>query len=201
MADAPLPLSEDPRWRRLHETGWRCKGCNEEHFGLMEFAYDHPHYWQDEGDPQPNSAILSADHILTEDFCIIKDGDEQYFFIRAILPLPIVGTEDEFWAYGVWASAFANSFNAYLEIFDSPHGGDSSPLLGRLSSQINGYPDTLNMKCTLVPQDNRQRPHIVLDEESNHPLVEEQINGISFDRILELHKINGYDISAALSDG
>ena len=70
---------------------------------------------------------------------------------------------------------------------------------GWFSNRLNGYPDTLNLKCQVRPRDGRQRPHIEL-ESTEHPLALEQRNGITFDRLLEIYAANGHDLRAALSD-
>jgi len=71
---------------------------------------------------------------------------------------------------------------------------------GRIANRLEGYADTLNLKCHVLPQDWRQRPLVRL-EATDHPLAVEQQTGITFDRLLELYALNGHDLSAAFASG
>jgi hypothetical protein len=64
---------------------------------------------------------------------------------------------------------------------------------------LKGYPDTLNLKCQVLPQEGRQRPFVEL-EPTAHPLAVEQREGATFDRILEIYALYGHDMRSALSD-
>src|SRR5262249_38464044 len=70
---------------------------------------------------------------------------------------------------------------------------------GWFSNRLRGYPDTFNLKCQVHPRSGRRRPYIQL-EPIDHPLVREQRNGITFDRLLEIYAIHGHDLQAALTN-
>jgi hypothetical protein len=189
-----VPLSHDPRWIRLHDREWVCSCCGERHRGLFDIACDKPDFWPGPDEQSPNSEVLISDNVLTEDFCIL---DGEHFFVRCVLRLPIIGAADDHFAYGVWATLSKKNFDIYLDVFDAGNGGDLGPWFGWFSNRLPGYPDTLNLKCQVHPQPERQRPHIEL-EPTDHPLAIEQQHGITFDRLLDIYALSGHDLRAAL---
>jgi hypothetical protein len=76
-----MQQSEDPRWQRFSELAWECSSCGLAHAGLFDLASDDPVFWQGSTDKRPNSAVLGADNVLTEDFCII--GQHYFVALRA----------------------------------------------------------------------------------------------------------------------
>jgi hypothetical protein len=182
--------SEDPRWQRFSELAWECTSCGLTHAGLFDLASDEPYFWEGGIDKRPNSAVLGAGNVLTEDFCII---DGQHYFVRCVLKLPLVGLSGKSFGFGVWATLSKTNFALYYENFDSGQRGTLGPWFGWFSNRLRGYPDTLNLKCRMHPQAARQRPYIEL-EPTDHPLAVEQRSGITFDRLLELYAINGHDM-------
>jgi hypothetical protein len=98
MAENSATVSNDPRWQALHSEDRICPSCGRTHHGLFDLAIDRPVHFLDGGEPKPNRDIWSSAHILTEDFCIINNED---FFIRCVLELPIRGVADTKFSYGV----------------------------------------------------------------------------------------------------
>ena len=145
----------------------------------------------------PNSALDLDGDFLSEDFCVLRG---EHFFVRAVLELPIIGGDAKRFGFGVWSTLSRPNFERYVDTFDS--GGEHAelgPWLGWFSNRLAGYPDTLNLKCRLHFQADRQRPKIEL-EPTEHPLAVEQRDGMTFDRLLEIYAINGHDIRRSLSD-
>ena len=199
MSDSmDLSLSRDPRWLKLHDHAWICPCCGKTHQGLFDIACDKPDFWQRPEEQSPNSEVLTSGNVLTnvlsEDFCILNG---EHFFVRCVLPLPIIGATHEHFAFGVWATLSKKNFNVYLDAFDAGDSGSLGPWFGWFSNRLPGYPDTLNLKCQVYPQGNRQRPHIML-EATDHLLAIEQRQGITFDRLLEIYALSGHDMRAAL---
>jgi hypothetical protein len=189
-------LSSDPRWRRMLERAWRCSSCQGEHRGLLDLACDNPESWRGSGEKSPNSALDLSGNFLSEDFCVLEG---QYFFVRAVLELPIIGGGGEEFGFGVWSTLSRKNFERYIETFDSGQREGLGPWLGWFSNRLKGYPDTLNLKCRLHLQSGRQRPKVEL-ELTEHPLAVEQRSGITFDRLLEIYAINDHDIRPSLTD-
>jgi hypothetical protein len=166
------------------------------HGGLFDMATPAPDHWGGDIKPKPNWKVLSSPEVLTEDFCVMN-GEK--FFIRCRLPLPVIGTSDVAFGFNVWSSLSKQNFDLYFETFDGGKQGELGPWFGWFSNRLQGYPDTLNLKCFVHPQSNRMRPLIEL-ERSEHPLAVEQREGITFDRILEIYALYGHDIRPALMD-
>jgi hypothetical protein len=192
----PSDLNQDPRWIRFHDRNWLCPCCGMRHAGLFDLACGKPEFWQGSEEKSPNSVVRTSDNILTEDFCVL--GGE-YFFVRCVLQLPVVGASDIYFGFGVWATLSKRNFNIYLDTFDSGHQGDLGPWFGWFSNRLKGYPDTLKSKCHVAPREGRNRPYIEL-ESTSHPLAIEQREGITFDRLLEIYALNGHELRNALSD-
>ena len=191
----PLDLSRDPRWLRLHDRDWICPCCRTKHAGLFDLACDSPDFWQGSQQKRPNSEVIGSRNVLTEDFCILEG---EHFFVRCVLHLPVVGTSETHFGFGIWATLSKKNFGLYLDTFDSGDQGALGPWFGWFSNRLKGYPDTLNLKCQVLPRAGRQRPLIEL-EPTDHPLAVEQQNGISFDRILEIYALHEHDLRGALT--
>ena len=195
-AEATDDLANDPRWRRLWDRPWSCSACRGVHQGLLDLACGKPEQWPGVEDKALNSALDLSGNFLSEDFCVL---DGQHFFVRAVLELPIMGGGEQRFGVGVWSTLSRETFNRYIETFDSSEQDWIGPWFGWFSNRLKGYPDTLNLKCRVHPVSGRQRPRVEL-EATPHPLALEQKSGISFDRVLELYAINGHDIRQSLCD-
>ena len=189
-------LTNDPRWRRLWDNPWSCSICGETHQGLIDLAFGKPEQWLGVEDKAPNSALDLSGNFLSEDFCVLEG---QYFFVRAVLELPIRGSGGQLFGLGAWATLWREDFVRYVAAFDSGEQDELGPWFGRFSNRLEGYPDTLNLKCKVHPVSGRRRPRVEL-EPTHYPLAVEQRSGITFDRLLELFAINGHDIRSSLSD-
>jgi hypothetical protein len=194
-------LDQDPRWIRLHDRNWLCPCCGGQHGGLFDLAVDRPDFWQGSEEKSPNSEMPASDdvminNVLTEDFCVVEG---EHFFVRCVLPLPIIGASGTSFGFGVWTTLSKANFTLYRDTFDDGHQGSLGPWFGWFSNRLKGYPDTLNLKCQVIPRDGRSRPHIAL-EPTSHPLAIEQRDGITFDRLLEIYALNGHDLRKALSN-
>ena len=189
-------LEDDPRWRRLHARKFKCASCDGEHQGLMSWAFGWPYLWSGEPKIRSNRELRVDQSGLWEDFCIV---DNQHFFVRCVLRLPIRGSATETFELGMWSSLSRANFLIYVENFNRPDQWRLGPWFGWLSNQLAGYPDTLGLKCNVQPRDDRIRPTIEL-EPTGHPLGRQQREGITFDEILDHYAAAGHDIRPALVD-
>ncbi len=190
-----IDLNDDPRWQRLHDNTWICPCCGESHGGLFDLAVPRPDIWQDDFDQSSESEGRYPMNKLTDDLCVV---DGEHFFIRGVLQLPIINAPEYPFGFGVWSSLSKENFDLYFDSFDDKQQDHLGPWFGWFSNQLQGYPDTRNMKCRVRPQNDGQRPLIEL-EPTDHPLSAEQQNGISLDRILDIYAENGHDMRDALS--
>lgn len=185
--ESPLRFS-DPRWMNLRDRTWTCRSCSGSHSGIFDLASAHPDQWQGSEEYSPNDAVLSETNFLSKDFCVLEN---EHFFVRCVLEIPLRGLEGEHFGFGVWSTLSKKNFDLYVKSFSDGVVDGLGPWFGWFSNQLKGYPDTLNMKCQVHPQGGRQRPRIELDA-VDHPLAVEQREGMSYDRLLEIYVANGH---------
>lgn len=185
--------SDDLRWHRMMKREWTCPSCGEEHQGLFDLCGRHPAQWPHGEEYEENAALRFDGDFLSEDFCVL--GGE-HFFVRSALLLPIKGTDLAF-GFGVWCTLSRKNLDLYIESFDSGVQAHLGPFFGWFSTEMRGYPDTINIKAQLYPQNGRKRPVVKLMPD-DHPLAIDQRNGITFDQVLDLYARYDHDIRAAL---
>jgi hypothetical protein len=151
---------------------WYCASCGSEHDDLpLDWAFDAPVYWEG---PRADGDRLDRD------VCVWTDDDaRQSFFVRGVLELPVVGSDDVF-AYGVWSSLSRESFERTVERWDVPDQSDEPPSFGWLSNAIPDFPGSLNLPLSVVPRGADLRPRLELHDGA-HPLVAAQRNGVTID--------------------
>jgi hypothetical protein len=173
----------------LAELRWKCGSCDEWHTGpCLDFGYDSPHYWLEEHEKAskkynllPSWSKKQNKTFLTEDYCVT---DDEYFFVRGLIHLPIIGAAETL-RWGVWGSLSRENFTKLLEMDENAERVELSPIFSRLSSQIPEYPDTLSLKMYAHIQEPGMRPHFFL-ERSDHPLAQEYHHGITPERVKEI---------------
>lgn len=154
--------------------GYRCSVCGEFHPELpLAFGAAVPHAYAELSD---DDAEIRAD--LSTDLCVI---DQELFFIRGQLEIPIIG-EDQLFAWGVWVSIGRESFARVLETWEKDGREHEPPYFGWLNTSLSIYPDTLNLKARVHTRPKGTRPLVEL-EPTDHPLAIEQREGITWDRV------------------
>jgi len=119
---------------------------------------------------------------LGSDDCVI---DDEYFFVRGCLDIPVVGHTEPF-SWGVWVSLSEAHFKEWAKLFGETQRSHVGPFFGWLNAAMELYPDTVNLKTMVHFRDNGIRPFIEL-EPTDHPLAVEQRNGISVARVAEIY--------------
>ena len=173
----------------LDQARWRCGSCEEWHTGAcLDFSYGSPYYWtpEHENTSAGDDSFLGSDiefpsTFLGEDYCAIENRD---FFVRGIIHLPIIGSTETF-RWGVWGSLSRENFETLLRMFEDPKRTELPPMFSWLSSQIDDYPDTLNLKMNVHMREPGQRPTFEL-EESEHALAQAYYHGISAEQVREI---------------
>ena len=171
----------------LASLRWKCGTCEEWHEGpCLDFSYDAPYYWVEEHEKANEARLLGteASHsktFLNEDFCAIEDQD---FFVRGIIHLPIIGAAETL-RWGVWGSLSRDNFQTLIKMNDDPKRVELPPMFSWLSTQIPEYPDTLSLKMYAHIQQVDWRPTFEL-EPSDHPLAEEYHKGITPERVKQI---------------
>ena len=163
--------------------GFACGTCGQYHTGLpKDVAFIAPLHW----DQIPETERHNRGE-LTPDFCNIDDRD---FFVRGLLPIPILES-DQFFMWGVWTSLSVENYSRMIQLWHDPKIVDEPPYFGWLSNKLPGYPDTLNLRTTVQSKNVNWRPYITL-EPTDHPLAIEQRNGISYARVQELAALTAH---------
>lgn len=173
----------------LANLRWKCGSCEEWHTGpCLDFGYDSPYYWRKEYEKSsrlagllPNWSMTHGKTFLNEDFCAINDED---FFVRGLIQLPIIGTVESF-CWGVWGSLSRENFKTLLEKDKDPKRIELPQMFSWLSSQISEYPDTLSLKMHAHIRKPGWRPIFEL-EATDHPLSQEFHMGISAEKVREI---------------
>ena len=162
---------------------YRCCTCGEQHIGMPALAAEAPLYYY---------SIPEAERVerceLTSDICIV---DEEFFFIRGNIEIPVHGLEERF-SWGVWVSLSGANFTEYMRHFEDHDRAALGPYFGWLSAALKVYPDTENLKINARIKDPPLRPLIEL-EPTDHPLAVEQREGISQERLAEIYSAYLHD--------
>jgi len=131
-----------------------------------------------------NRVLLSEDMCvvdLSEDMCVV---DAKYFFVRGQIAIPILDRPATF-LWSVWCSLSENSFRDVFERWDEPARPDDPPYFGWLMSILPGYPETLHMQARVQSRGVGVVPLVTVVEPAGHPLVREQQEGITMERVHE----------------
>jgi hypothetical protein len=168
------------------EDGFKCSSCGEIHEGIpLDYGAQFPDAYF--GVPPAERERRVS---VTDDVCVI---DNEFFFIRGCLEIPILDGED-FFAWGVWCSLSEKSFKRVIELWDAEDIENEPPFFGWLNTSLPEkiYPETLNLKTNVQLKNNHQRPFVEV-EPTEHPLAVEQQNGITMKRVQEIAEIILHD--------
>lgn len=138
-----------------------------------DFAFEPPWLAMDVAEDEFGSRVR-----LTSEFFVV---DDEAFFVRGIIELPILGTEESF-AWGVWCSLSRQSYERAVERWDKPGAEREPPAFGWLHCRLPGYDKSTWLLKTMVhPRDASTRPWVEV-EPGSHRLADEQTHGITIER-------------------
>lgn len=132
--------------------------------------------------------------MLTDDFCRIGD----LHFLRCVLAIPLIGTEDEEFILGTWASVSSEDFIDYLDLFDL----QETVGLGKRPAWLSNAIPPDKGKPVAGMLDMRplgQYPELKISE-MNHPLYPLQKNGANLEDLFELLDTYGHDMASLVYD-
>lgn len=157
----------------------KCSHCNEE---LSEISYcfssNAPfHYLILNENDQRKCEI-------NNDLCVIESRD---YFVRGNVEIPILGSENVF-SWSVWSSLSEDNFYRTNELWNTVTRNQEPGYFGWFSTQLQVYPDTINLRCEVQTREIGLCPVIII-EHSDHPLSLEQRNGISLERVIEINHL------------
>ena len=166
---------------------FQCATCGETHRGMPSFGADRPVSYYEVAEEEREARCD-----LGSDDCVI---DEELFFVRGCLEIPVHGSEDPF-VWGVWVSLSKASFLKWIETYDQQKRSHVGPFFGWLNAALRPYPDTINLKTMVHLRDDGIRPFIEL-EATDHPLAIEQREGIPASRVAEIYGMMMHDSDAS----
>ena len=156
---------------------FKCKNCDEWHVGVPGWGYPFPMPYWDVPELERSERCF-----LTSDLCVV---DDQRFFVRGCLDLPIAGYADVL-VIGAWVEIGDESFFEYQDLIDLPTRSKYGPYEGTLSAALPTYDGTEGLRVAVVVNDSGTRPSIVI-EDSEHQLGADQKNGLSIERIQSIY--------------
>ena len=157
---------------------FECSTCGAYHVGMPSFGWDWPIQYLTVPETERDRRTE-----LGPDYCVI---DDEWFFVRGCLDIPVVGHTEPF-SWGAWVSLSRASFQRYAELHKDRSREPGARFLGWLSSAIPGYPDPGKepLKAAIHMRSWPSRPYIEL-EPTDYPLAVEQREGISPARVREI---------------
>jgi hypothetical protein len=159
-------------------NGFKCSCCGLYHEELpFSYGSDAPIYWY--GIPEKEREARAQ---LTSDLCVM---DDQHYFIRGCLELPILDGKGRLFDWNVWVSLSKQSFEKVIETWDAVGREHNDPMFGWLSTRLPYEPDTINLKTMVHIRSVGTRPYIEL-EPTDHPLALEQKLGLTIKRVQEI---------------
>lgn len=166
----------------LGQWEWTCPCCGQRKTGVPDYAFAAPIHaeWADQGDP--DFRVLGS----SDDFCAMVIAGDRHFFIRGVLYLPITGADQPL-GIGAWSTLSEANYRRYAESFEDDGQSRLEAMFGYLANRLPFYPDTLNLRLDVLPQDGRRRPHLrVQSVHADHPLYADQANGLDAGRLAAL---------------
>lgn len=174
--------------QQLQGGRWQCATCGVEHGWPFDLAAAKPDPWPHAEEYEPNAALRMDGDFLSEDFCILGG---KYFLIRCVLPIPVIGVEDDF-GFGCWSTLSRENFDKYVDGFDSGEYADMGPWTGWLCNQLENFiPGTDPLAVWVQPRPDRQRP-LLWVQDDDHPLAIAQEEGLTPERVLEVFQFYGH---------
>ena len=158
------------------QFSYKCSCCDKIHYGLPDVTYSAPAYYFMIPEEEREERVA-----LDTDLCIM---DEEHFFVRCVLEIPILGQEQPF-GFGIWSTLSEENFELYKDTFHDDVQSHLGPFFGWFSSNVVGFEETLNLPCDVDLRDHGDRPLVYLHD-GDHPLVAAQRNGITVDQALGL---------------
>jgi hypothetical protein len=182
-------LDLDARWRRFNDPDRISNATGQPFSGVFDIGFDHPSPWPHAERGDAPFAKEGEDQ-LTADLC--RCGDQR--FVRAVISLPIQGSDDEHLHISPWVALPADRFYAYLDSFD---GSSDAPLPDTPATLANQLPsfetETEDAAPVLLHFPGPEaRPIAIAQGDSALALAQE--NGISFDQLLDIYAAFGQDI-------
>lgn len=173
----------------------QCRCCGGTFAQLLSLSCDRPDICPDDLPVQDNTAIFATrGDVLTEDFCRLGE----LRFVRAVLAIPLVGTDDVEFILGTWAGLSADDFDAYMDLFELRETESMGSRPAWLSNALPfGAPGPV--ACMLHPRPDGEYPELQVAE-VNHDIAGMQNLGLGLEELLEILHAYGHDLASLVYD-
>lgn len=175
-------LDLDARWRRFTDLDYACPCCGRQFTGVFDIGFEEPDDWPH--GPRSAEMLVVDDDKLSSELCRL--GDRR--FLRCVIGLPLRGSDNERFYFGLWAEVSQTDFYAYLD-GSTEDGAPVNAIPARVANALPLFPDPAF--GTLKPGNGLERPRLTIAE---GPLAQAQSDGISFDDLLDIYAASGQDI-------
>src|SRR5438067_6443182 len=98
---------------------------------------------------------------MTDDWCALETEDDQGYFIRGSLEIPVIDGPESF-VWSVWTSLSEENFYRTMDLWMDEARADEPPYFGWLCTGISGYPETMLLKTSVQTRVVGLRPTITL---------------------------------------
>lgn len=184
-----MDLRDDPRWQRFNDSKKPCPCCGRTFSGVFDIGYDHPDPWPHGNRADSGQEVLSVNKdTLSADLCRMG----QFRFIRCVLHLPIIGSDQSF-AFGPWGSVRPENFDTYVRHELSGTLDHYEGCFAWLMNTLPGFDFDDWLPCNMVIGEPTERPELEVHDGS-HELARLQEEGITFDQLLDIYSAAGQDI-------
>jgi hypothetical protein len=194
-------VSEDPRWQAFNQDGFACS-CGERHVGLFPVNMLTPAVWDGPKEYAPDEEIELDRTFISANYCVWQG---QNFAMRMRLPLQMRGAAPAAFMYTVWAAVERANLETYLADRRQNTLNNDTRFPARLVNRIAGHHDTSNLMGVAFQQEDGWPPLLLLAGQQpytnrpDHPILDEQRQGIGLDRALELFAAYDHDMRPAAS--
>ncbi|WP_125775826.1 DUF2199 domain-containing protein [Antribacter gilvus] len=164
-------------------TAWTCATCGEAHSGLtMVFGPTAPDPWWLATDAE------QADGELNADMCVLPGIDgTRHYFVRGHIEIPVLDDGVGTFVWSVWVSLSQASMSKQVAHWDDPARARLEPMFAWVCTRLPYEPTTSPMAARLHTREPGVVPWIELHPELDHPLVTEQLSGITMHRVAEIN--------------
>ncbi len=160
---------------------FKCRTCDQWHDGPVGYlGADAPDFvWHMSEEDREKHLTLTSDH------CVLEQDERTDYLICATLEIPVIGRAQPL-GFGVWTSLSEKNFERTNALWETPGRESEEPYFAWLCTRLPGYPDTMFLKTWVQTRPVGERPSVMAFEPTDHPLVAEQRDGITVDRLLEI---------------
>ena len=168
----------------MTSTAWTCASCGTTHEGLaMVFGPNAPEPWLLASDTERTRGELNADMCV-----LIEDTGTTNYFVRGHIEIPVLDSDDGPFRWSVWVSLSETSMRTQIEHWNDPARANLEPMFAWLSNHLPYESPTAPMASRLHTREPGTVPRIELDPSVDHPLVHEQLHGITLHRVAEINQ-------------